>query len=116
MPDITLIESVRYMIRTYPRNEMGARLAEYIYRSDDLKARKNKDSDSLGRIIAEIEQHFGKIPSNAKWIITTGMHSPEQYKGRVFIYDSFAQARRDNDVLVGKLTMAEYVGDGELDG
>lgn len=115
MPDNTLIESVRHMVRTYPRNEMGARLAEYIYRRDDFKARKNKANESLSRIIAEIEKRFGKIPSNAKWIITTGMHSPKQYQGRVFIYDSFAQARRDNDALVGKLTMAEYVGDGDLD-
>lgn len=115
MPDSKLIESVQDMVRTYPRNVMAARLADYIYRRDDLKARGNNSHESLSRIIEEIERQFGRLPPNAKWLITTGMHSPEQYKGRVFIYDSFAQARQDNDALVGKVTMAEYVGDGSMD-
>ena len=53
-------------------------------------------------------------PPNVMWKLTPGRNSPEEYKGREFIYDSENNARQDAKSIRGTVTMVEYVGDKKI--
>ena len=111
-PDKGNLTEFDRLARELGREEM---LANFIYRRERyMKTGRVHAADSLGRAISRLEQTVN-LPSNAKWLVTPGRNSPEEYKGRVFIYDSYEKAKEDAEAICGKVSMAEYVGDGELD-
>lgn len=111
MPEGSFTEFDR-LARELGREEM---LANFIYRREwFMETGRAHAAASLGRAISRLQETVN-IPSNAKWLVTPGRHSPEEYRGRVFIHDSYEKAREDAEAICGKVSMAEYVGDGELD-
>lgn len=68
---------------------------------------------SITRVIDRLSEVVRR-PPNSLWMITPGWQSPEEYRGRKFIYTSEDQAREDAERILGTVSLVELVGDGDM--